>query len=185
MPSSRFYADFSPPGQTGKRFYLVPGDLDPTDIIARRVHMNAFFCYMQPDAPLSALVQMHDKASTLACETMNQWNLTIVGRAAFEYAVDHKHWVDWFKELDKKGYPTPEWPWAAYRPKHDDMKDGRSATYDEWLKAARIARIQRIIPPIDELEDIDMGPVDYGVSEAEDGSEDEAKGEAKGEAARQ
>lgn len=88
------------------------------------------------------------------------------------------------KELDKKGYPTPEWPWAAYRPKHDDMKDGRSATYDEWLKAARIARIQRIIPQIDELEEIDMGPVDYDVSEAEDGPEDETKGEAKGEAAR-
>lgn len=73
----------------------MPGDLDPTDIIDRRVHMNAFLCYMQPDAPLSALIQIHDKAKRLACETMKKRNLTIVGKAAFEYDVDHKSWVDW------------------------------------------------------------------------------------------
>lgn len=68
----------------------MPGDGYPTNITARRVHMNAFFCYMQPDATLAALVQMNEMATKLTCESMNQQNLAIVGTAAFEYNVDHK-----------------------------------------------------------------------------------------------
>ncbi|KAL6413101.1 hypothetical protein AUP68_02599 [Ilyonectria robusta] len=149
------YADFPPVGESGKKFPVSPGDVDPTNVGSRRKHMHAFFNYMLPGVEERIYDEMRQACVKSTCTSLNNANIEAIGTPCFEFLVDKGFWSYWCKFIfaslrapsnisvvlraKKNGYPTPDWPWDKYRPKVADMEHGRSVVYHEWLKAKQAA----------------------------------------------
>ncbi|KAF7541998.1 hypothetical protein G7Z17_g11822 [Cylindrodendrum hubeiense] len=128
------YVDFAPPGDSGKKFHLSPGDVDPTNVGSRREHMRAYYKYMFPKGGEATLNMMREESVKSACVSLNNSKFKAVGKLAFEFLVDRILWAFW-----SQGHSTPDWPWAKYRPNYNDMSVGRSPVYHEWLMAKNAA----------------------------------------------
>ncbi|KAH6991356.1 hypothetical protein BKA56DRAFT_667834 [Ilyonectria sp. MPI-CAGE-AT-0026] len=133
------YADFPPVGESGKKFPVSPGDVDPTNVGSRRKHMRAFFNYMLPGVEERIYDEMRQDSVKSTCVSLNNARVEAVGTPCFEFLVDRGFWNYWFLQAKRNGYPTPDWPWDKYRPKIPDMAHGRSVVYHEWLKTKKAA----------------------------------------------
>ncbi|KAL2681366.1 hypothetical protein Neosp_008977 [[Neocosmospora] mangrovei] len=123
------YSDCHPKGKPGVRFPLAGVHVDPHDIGARRAHMVAFLRHME----------LHDekswaeaRASSIAalCLRLHKQGLEKVSAPYFEFFVDLGIWIYFFKRES----PSPAWPWQVPAPKQDDLAQGASAIFADWLK---------------------------------------------------
>lgn len=87
------YADLSPFGQSGKKFHLSPGDLDPTNSESRAEHIDAYLQYMFPGVPKDHFERMRRSAIKSACRSISKNGRQSVGVLFFEYWVDQSLWA--------------------------------------------------------------------------------------------
>lgn len=147
------HADFPPAGESGKKFPVSPGGVDPTNVASRRKHMHAFFDYMLPGIEERIHDEMRQASVRSTCDSLNNAKIKAIGTPCFEFLVDQSFWSyrckflfahlvapsNTVQRLRQNGYPTPHWPWAKYRPKVADMEHGWSVVYHEWLKDKKAA----------------------------------------------
>ncbi|KAF4448067.1 hypothetical protein F53441_8459 [Fusarium austroafricanum] len=103
--------------------------VDPLDLDARRVHMEAFFKHLELWDE-TKVKKLREQAVEGLCVKLDTKNRLDVGLQYFEYSVDRIVWANIFHRA-KKLPDKPEWPWSEV-PDLQDMSDGTSPVYREW-----------------------------------------------------
>ncbi|RSM12440.1 hypothetical protein CDV31_006281 [Fusarium ambrosium] len=117
--------------------HLLPPGIEIPDgrcLATRRAYMLAVFNFHGPVSD-EKMAAERAYAIKMNCAFLHQKaKLTKISEVYFEYAIDNGIWHNWFVDQHNAGLPTPEWPWYDTKPDRDDMTEGTSPVYAQWLR---------------------------------------------------